>query len=780
MLQELAHRIATLVQIDAPADWPDDVPTAFRTTFLPQVLNHLPPDASLVLLFDEFDVLDDPGEGRAGAAFFPYLRDLLTVSPRLQFAFVIGRRPEDLSSGTLSLFKGVRSERISLLDEEETERLVRLSQANGSLNWSDGAVARIRELTGGHPFLTQNLCQEIWESVYDEELKTPPTVEAERVDDTVPAALNRAINALEWLWNGLGPAERIVASALAESGPGVITQEELERQLQESGIRILVGELRNAPQVLQEWDLIEPANGGYCFRVELLRRWIAVRRPLSRVQEELDYIEPVAESLHQAAYLLFQRGQFDKALPLLRQVIATNPNHQRGPQVLAEILIARGELTEARQLLESLYRIAPAAARPTLVQVLLLQVNKTQIGKDRLDLHQQILSLDPNQSTSKAFVLDGYTSQILRFEKDEDFDAALAKANELVKRFPNVLEGKKLLASVTRHIERFRQFSHLVIEHIQPTTYRTSWYKSNQVIMPTESVKTARRFSMERWHNNTEDTGKTAFSSYLPDRAQKFVQTQRTWAIQLSTDWTDIPWELLHDGQDFLCLSRPMGRLPKMLKQPKDQSERPEGPLSALVIGNPTGDLAGSEAEARSVAKSLQNAKVEVDLLVGPEQATADEFSIRLVTQWYDLIHFAGHGYFDAAEPHLSGLLFTDGPVYAEELERGIKGSPFIFLSTCEATQTIAEENTMGFRGRFIEGLAISAMVGGAMGCLGPMWPIEDNVGMEFAVVFYNHVLRGIPFGEAVRQARLALRNRSLDFWASWILYGDPLAKLQL
>ena len=42
--------------------------------------------------------------------------------------------------------------------------------------------------------------------------------------------------------------------------------------------------------------------------------------------------EPVAESLSQAAYAYFQRGQSDQALPLLRQVIATNPNHQQGAQ----------------------------------------------------------------------------------------------------------------------------------------------------------------------------------------------------------------------------------------------------------------------------------------------------------------------------------------------------------------------------------------------------------------------------------------------------------------
>lgn len=108
------------------------------------------------------------------------------------------------------------------------------------------------------------------------------------VDIAVPTALRSAINALEWLWDGLGPAARIVASALAGAGAGSINQAELERRLQESSIRMLIGELQNAPRTLQEWDLVEPADGGYRFRVEMLRRWIAENKPLSRVQEEID------------------------------------------------------------------------------------------------------------------------------------------------------------------------------------------------------------------------------------------------------------------------------------------------------------------------------------------------------------------------------------------------------------------------------------------------------------------------------------------------------------
>ena len=54
----------------------EDAPERFRNEFLHQILSGLSTDDSLVVLFDEFDVLDNRTEGQAGAVFFPYLRDL--------------------------------------------------------------------------------------------------------------------------------------------------------------------------------------------------------------------------------------------------------------------------------------------------------------------------------------------------------------------------------------------------------------------------------------------------------------------------------------------------------------------------------------------------------------------------------------------------------------------------------------------------------------------------------------------------------------------------------
>ena len=397
VLQELARTVAHALGQPDP-DLGPDPESFFRREWLPAMLDNLPEGSSLVLLFDEFDVLADPQAEQAAAAFFPYLHGLLASDPRrLQFVFVIGRGVDDLANIALCLFKSTPSRRVSLLSRDDTAELVRLSEGNDTLAWSDEAVERVWQLACGHPFLTQQLCSHIWDRVYDEEPEGLPAVSPAGVDLAVSDVLEASRNTLEWLWDGLPPAERVVASALAECGPGPITQEALERLLHESGVHVVIRELQNAPQLLQDWDLIQPADGGYRFRVELLRRWIVQHKPLKRVQEELDRIEPVADSLYGAGLGLYRGGQLLQAIAPLRQAITLNPNHVGANQLLADILLARGESGEARQILERLFGYQPAAARPRLVQVLLAEAQASEGDEERLALYDQILELDGAQ-----------------------------------------------------------------------------------------------------------------------------------------------------------------------------------------------------------------------------------------------------------------------------------------------------------------------------------------------------------------------------------------------
>ena len=450
VLQDLARTIAHTLGQPGPNLVPDPA-TAFRQEWLPAVLGDLPDGYSLLLLFDEFDVLADPKAKQAVAAFFPYLRDLLASDPRrLQFVFVIGRNIHDLANIALSLFKGTPYQRVSLLDKEDTIKLVRLSEANGTLRWTLPAMLYVYKLTNGHPFLTQQVCSHVWERAYDEEPDEPPVVTPADVEAAVHDALEASRNTLEWLWDGLPPAERVVASALAEAGPGPITQDELEHVLHESGVRVLIRELQNAPKLLQDWDLIEPTDSAYRFRVELLRRWIAEHKPLRRVQEELDRIEPAADSLYQAALGLYRGGQLDEAIAPLRQAINLNPNHVGVNQLLADILLAQGQPGEAQQLLERLYEYQPTAARPRLVQALLAQAHVAESDDEQLNLYKKVLELDPTHSEATtrmeeiAQLADQY-QRALRALESEDSQTAQELLARVVAVYPGYEEATRYL-----------------------------------------------------------------------------------------------------------------------------------------------------------------------------------------------------------------------------------------------------------------------------------------------------------------------------------------------
>jgi hypothetical protein len=322
---------------------------------------------------------------------------------------------------------------------------------------------------------------------------------------------------------------------------------------------------------------------------------------------------------------------------------------------------------------------------------------------------------------------------------------------------------------------------HLEIDFSSPSEYKIRWNRPGQTLLPTQIAASGRRFSLDDWRTSPEKIGKVAFRLYLPQDAQEFLRTDTDWYLQLTTSAPDVPWELLHDGKEFLSLKWPVARRANLLKEPKHPSNKNEGSLRALVIGDPTDNLPGAAEEARRITGQLQEYGIEVDPYVGSAEIDALMFVSHLIERQYDLIHYAGHAYFDPQDPRRSGLLFSDGPFFAEELERAMESSAFVFLSACEASATKTQPTIQGYRGNMVDGLAISVLHTGCIGCLGPMWPIDDAYALEFASAFYDSLFAadGVTFSKAVQQARLKLRNTADDFWSAWTLYGDALAKLR-
>ena len=402
VLIELAHKISRFLKLALP-DLGDEPETTFCQVWLPSVLNNLPTNASLVLLFDEFDVLANSDDKQAGAAFFPFLRDLLNANPiHLNCVFAMGRNIDDLTSIAWSLFKDVPAEIVSLLSHEETVQLIHLSQTNQTVNWSnDEAVENIWQLTNGHPFLTQALCSHIWDRLHNKNPDEAPTVTLKDVEEAIPDTLSTRRNTLEWLWDGLPPAGRVVASTLASVGARVITDIQLEELLRKSGVQIIIRELQNAPRLLQEWDLIELADGGYRFRVELLRRWIAEYKLPQQAQSELDRLDPAADTLYQAGQKLYRDRHWAEAIGPLRQAIGLNSHHVGANLLLADVLLKQKQVDEAHEILEKLYTVRPVAAHTPLIQTLLTLAQSSDDEEQQFKLYGRILQIAPRHPEAK-------------------------------------------------------------------------------------------------------------------------------------------------------------------------------------------------------------------------------------------------------------------------------------------------------------------------------------------------------------------------------------------
>jgi len=174
VIQELANKISDVLGKSTP-QLGDDPKTYFHQTWLPEILKNA--ENTLVLLFDEFDALDDDVAKHTKTEFFRYLHDLVELNQeRLKFVFVIGSNIGDLDQIALALFKGIPAKMVSLLKKEDTFKLVELAEANQTLRWSTKAKNTVWQLTQGHPYLTQQVCVCVWEQLHQGNVTKTPKV----------------------------------------------------------------------------------------------------------------------------------------------------------------------------------------------------------------------------------------------------------------------------------------------------------------------------------------------------------------------------------------------------------------------------------------------------------------------------------------------------------------------------------------------------------------------------------------------------------------------------
>jgi CHAT domain-containing protein len=169
---------------------------------------------------------------------------------------------------------------------------------------------------------------------------------------------------------------------------------------------------------------------------------------------------------------------------------------------------------------------------------------------------------------------------------------------------------------------------------------------------------------------------------------------------------------------------------------------------------------------------------VKLDEVQG-ERATKAALLQKFQSGQYDVIHYAGHAFFDEANPARSGLLCHGREVLSGADLATIGNLPsLVFFNACEAGRIRGVRRGPGLRvERRIErsvGFAEAFMRGGVANFVGTYWPVGDAAASRFADVFYSAILGGKTLGAAITEGRLTVRDRvkSVD-WADYIHYGD-------
>ena len=278
---------------------------------------------NLVVLLDEFDVLEDNSQDTATTHLFPYLKSLIDKQEKLFLIPVVGRRLDDMPN-LLGLFHQAPNQRIGLLEERNAKRLI-TEPAKGILEYQPDAIKAILELSAGHPYFTQVICFAVFSKARDEE---KPLVTREDVESVVDKAIENAEAGLAWFYDGLPIPERVIFSAVAEAqqiaaGRGTFIERDSLKLLQEYGV-VLTDSLKQAEERLVEWgfldnlgkqpELLRTRKPTYTITIELVRRWLIKQHPLHREIWQLEKLDLQPHSLYEQP--LKFRDSIDKAIAL--------------------------------------------------------------------------------------------------------------------------------------------------------------------------------------------------------------------------------------------------------------------------------------------------------------------------------------------------------------------------------------------------------------------------------------------------------------------------------
>jgi hypothetical protein len=220
--------------------------------------------------------------------------------------------------------------------------------------------------------------------------------------------------------------------------------------------------------------------------------------------------------------------------------------------------------------------------------------------------------------------------------------------------------------------------------------------------------------------------------------------------------------------------SRDMVRIDPIMSA-AEPSSPPGGTGDDRRASDAPGEIASGDEEL-ALLRSLEAFGARVERLPALREAVRRAFEEGA----FDLLHLVSHGSFDGlARGDASAVYLDDGAFTAAELSPLMAAAlrrvaPLVIFNTCHCGRTGYSLTRLGSWGAQLVRL-------GCGGFVSALWPVSDRAALAFARAFYEQLGRKCPLGEAVRLARLCVREQYPDdpTWLAYCCFADPMARVE-
>lgn len=261
--------------------------------------------------------------------------------------------------------------------------------------------------------------------------------------------------------------------------------------------------------------------------------------------------------------------------------------------------------------------------------------------------------------------------------------------------------------------------------------------------------------------------GQVLFKSLFPLELQSCLQQVpgNVSVLMLVGHGIEIPWELLHDGKQFLGEKFIIARWPWEL----DKSCPYEFPVASVSVGY------------YNNINQLDNWIELLDIPEAPLPVTLADGTLKNLSSAETLrgLHLLRAGRGVETTDSQDAPVLLDINENNQDLERQVRdiklslkrNRPLISLGYLNAGQTEWTNLTSTWASTFIRA--------GCSAFVGPLWTVQPQVEAAFVSTFYSQLWSGKPLGESFRAARQMARVAvpdSMD-WLAYVLFGDPMAR---